>query len=249
MPYGNFKQLTDEDTLAIIAYLRSRPAIRREVPQTEIDFPVSMFIRAAPAPLEGSPPAWPEDELERGNLLVRMMGCYDCHTPMDKGEYVEGMDFAGGNPFPGEYGTVYTSNITPDEATGIGAYTDEDLMRVFREGRGKDGRLLWVMPWSMYSGTEERDLRAVIAALRRVRPVSHAVPPPEVREEYVRRAEAAQAAATPPPPAPPADLIPPAPPGDVTPPAPPGDVTPPAPPGDVSPPAPPAPDPAPAPPP
>ncbi|HTL36567.1 MAG TPA: c-type cytochrome [Kofleriaceae bacterium] len=180
MPYTRFRRITDEDTLAVIAYLRSVPPIATGVPRSEIQFPVSMFVRLAPAPLSSSPPAWPTDPVERGKILLEVMSCVDCHTKMEKGKPIEGMQYAGGNKFKGPMGTVYTSNITPDQATGIGAYSDDDLMRVFKEGKGKDGRTLWVMPWRALQGTKDEDLRAVIAALRTLEPVSNVVPAPQI---------------------------------------------------------------------
>ncbi|HUS30739.1 MAG TPA: c-type cytochrome [Kofleriaceae bacterium] len=180
MPYTRFKRLTDEDTLAVIAYLRSVPPIATKVPRSEINFPVSMFIRLAPAPLAGSPPAWPTDTVERGKILLEVMSCIDCHTPMVKGKLVDGREFSGGNRFKGAFGDVHSSNITPDQATGIGAYSDDDLMRVFKEGKGKDGRTLWVMPWRALQGTKDEDLRAVIAALRTLKPIQNVVPAPNV---------------------------------------------------------------------
>ena len=58
MNYKQYRHLTDEDVLAIVAYLRSVPAIDNPVPRTQIDFPVSMFARTAPEPLLDSPPPW-----------------------------------------------------------------------------------------------------------------------------------------------------------------------------------------------
>lgn len=182
MPYTHLKHLTDEDTLAIIAYLRTVPAVSNDkLPRMEVGFPVSMFIRLAPEPLAKSPPAWPHEPAKRGALLLETMGCVSCHTPMDKGQPIEAKKFAGGMKFAGAFGTVHASNITPDAATGIGAYSDDDLMRVFREGKGKDGRTLWVMPWRAYQGATDDDLRAVIAALREVKPVTNTVPAPKLR--------------------------------------------------------------------
>lgn len=181
MPYGRFNKLTDDDALAIIGYMRSVPAQTTMVGRTEVKFPVSMFIRLAPKPLSGSPPAWPTDQVARGKILLEVMGCVDCHTPMDKGQLIESKLYAGGNKFSApEIGTVYSSNITPDPATGIGAYSDDDLMRAFREGKGKDGRMLWVMPWRALQGTKEEDLRAVIAALRTLKPIASSHPAPKI---------------------------------------------------------------------
>jgi len=181
MPYGRFNKLSDEDTLAIIAYMRSVPAQSKLIGKTTVDFPVSMFVRLAPKPLDKAPPPLPTDPLARGKVLLEVMSCIDCHTPMEKGQIIESKLFSGGNKFADKsLGTIYSSNITPDAATGIGAYSDEDLMRVFKEGKGKDGRTLWVMPWRAYRGATDEDLRAVIAALRALRPISNSVPAPKV---------------------------------------------------------------------
>jgi mono/diheme cytochrome c family protein len=187
MNYGQFRRLTDEDSLALVAYLRSVPPIRNPLPRTAIDFPVSMFIRLAPEPLETSPPPWPEDPLARGRLLLGLMGCVDCHTPMERGELVEGMHFAGGNPFAGPFGVVYSANITSHPAAGIGAYTEEDLKRVFREGRAKAGRPLWVMPWSATMGLHEEDLDALIAALKEIPPNPNLVPARTLAPAYQQK--------------------------------------------------------------
>jgi mono/diheme cytochrome c family protein len=187
MNYTQFRNLTDEDTLAVIAYLRSVPPIRKKLPRTEIDFPVSMFIRLAPAPLDHSPPPWPEEPVARGKVLLKVMGCVDCHTPMEKGAPVSGLYLAGGNPFAGPFGVVYSANITSHPASGIGAYSDDDLKRVFREGKSKSGHPLWVMPWSATMGTSDQDLEALIAALREVAPNPNLVPARELRPEYESR--------------------------------------------------------------
>jgi mono/diheme cytochrome c family protein len=184
MNYGQYRLLTDEDTLAVVAYLRSVPPIRNELPRSSIDFPVSMFIRLAPAPLVGSPPPWPDEPLARGRLLLKVMGCVDCHTPMKRGTLVEGMELAGGNEFRGPFGVVYSANITADPAAGIGAYTDEDLKRVFLEGRSKTGQALWVMPWSATMGLNGEDLEALIAALREVAPNPNLVPARDLLPPY-----------------------------------------------------------------
>jgi hypothetical protein len=93
-------------------------------------------------------------------------------------EKIPGKALAGGARFPLTADTyVYVPNITSDKATGIGAYSDEDLERVFEEGKGKDGRDLFMMPWSYYRGMTSEDKQALYAALREVPPVANVVPP------------------------------------------------------------------------
>jgi hypothetical protein len=92
------------------------------------------------------------------------------------------MSFAGGMKFPlpgGKY--AIARNITSDKATGIGAYSDEDIKRVLTEGKGKDGRTLFVMPWFYYKGMTTEDQAALLAALREIPPVANLVPPSQTK--------------------------------------------------------------------
>ena len=187
MNYGAFKHLPDDDVLSVIAYLRTVKPVKRDVGHSEIKFPVSMFIRAAPKPVEAPPPALPTEPVARGELLLKLMGCADCHTPLERGHAVEGMHMAGGFCFEGAFGKACSSNITSHKAAGIGSMSDDDLMRALREGKGKDGRTLWVMPWALYAGAKEEDLRAVIAALRQVPENAALAPVSEIRAEYKSR--------------------------------------------------------------
>jgi hypothetical protein len=187
MPFQTYaKTLNDEDALSIIAYLRSLPAVKNDPGKMEVNFPVSMFIRAVPQPLEAQPPPAPpvSDKMARGKWLLQVCSCNDCHDSVNKRrEKLPGMALAGGQPFPMPEGkgTAISPNITSDKATGIGAYSDDDLKRVFNEGKGKTGRLLYVMPWAYYSGMTADDKDALITALRAVPPVTNVVPPSDIK--------------------------------------------------------------------
>ena len=85
-------------------------------------------------------------------------------------------------PLPKGKGVAVASNITSDKATGIGAYSDDDLRRVFNEGKGKSGRNLYTMPWSYYGGMTPEDKEALIAALHEVPAVGNVVPPSEIKQ-------------------------------------------------------------------
>jgi mono/diheme cytochrome c family protein len=106
-----------------------------------------------------------------------MMLCGECHTPRDdRGNPVAGRELAGGSPFPGTWGVVYAANITSHRAAGIGAYSDDDLKRVLKEGKNRAGRELWVMPWSVTRNLNDTDIDALIAALREVPASPNLVP-------------------------------------------------------------------------
>ena len=99
MPYENFRYLSDEDLASVIVYLRSLSPVRREVPKTELIFPVKYLIRSAPHPIDGEVPA-PDlsTPVKRGDYLVTIGGCRDCHTPMQDGQRMMNLDLAGGFP-------------------------------------------------------------------------------------------------------------------------------------------------------
>ena len=82
----------------MIVYLRSLPAVRNELPKTEIAFPVKYLIRSAPEPvtMPVSDGVDSSDLVQRGSRLVNLAGCGDCHTPTEKGQSMPGMEFAGG---------------------------------------------------------------------------------------------------------------------------------------------------------
>ncbi len=185
MPYPVYAQtLSDADALDIIAYIRTLAPVKNDPGKTEIPFPVSMFIRAVPKPLEKSPPPPPpaSDKLARGRWLLQVASCHDCHDAYDDHHQpIAGKALGGGMKFPIPKGTAIAPNISSDKATGIGAYTDEDLARVFSEGKGKSGRNLYVMPWSYYSGMTKEDKEALFAALRAEPAVSNLVPPSDLK--------------------------------------------------------------------
>lgn len=185
MPWQTYaRTLSDDDALAIIAFLRTLPAVKNDPGKTEVKFPVSMFIRGLPKPLAGSPAGAPpaSDKLARGRWLLDVCSCHDCHDGKNpRMENVPGKELAGGMKFPLPSGAVYAANITSDQATGIGAYSDDDIKHALTDGKNKAGKNLYVMPWSYYSGMTSEDKDALVAALREVKPVSNVVPAATVK--------------------------------------------------------------------
>jgi mono/diheme cytochrome c family protein len=129
-------------------------------------------------------PAWPgraETLLERGNYLMNsIVACGNCHTPQGPDGPLPGMELAGGLVIQDEAFTVHTPNITPDKETGIGKWTDAQIITAIREGRRPDGRIIGPpMPINLYRKMSDRDVRALVAYLRQVKPVHNQVPPSE----------------------------------------------------------------------
>jgi mono/diheme cytochrome c family protein len=181
MNYPGYRDFSDEDVLAIVAYLRSRKPIARDNGQTELDFPVGMMIRTVPQPLDGPPLGVPASGVERGRAMLKIMLCAECHTPRDnRGNVTPGKELAGGTEFKGPWGTVYSANITSHPAAGIGAYSNDDLKRVFKDGKNRTGRDLWVMPWSLTKNLTDADIDALIAAMRELPANPNLVPAPQL---------------------------------------------------------------------
>jgi mono/diheme cytochrome c family protein len=175
MPYENFRYLSDEDLASVIVYLRSLAPVRRAVPQTELNFPVKYLIRAAPHPLT-EPVAAPDTSTpaKRGDYLVTIGGCRDCHTPMHNGQRITDMDLAGGFFLRGPWGEVASANVT-QAPSGIPYYDEGLFVSVMRTGWVKARKLTQIMPWWNLRGLSDADLKSIFAYLRTVPPVQHRV--------------------------------------------------------------------------
>jgi len=113
-----------------------------------------------------------KDLVERGQYLFAVAGGCACHTIPRETPH------AGGRAFPIPFGTVYATNITPDKETGLGSWSDEEILIAMTKGIRSNGeRLLPVMPYEAYSGMAENDLKALIAYLRTLKPVRKETPP------------------------------------------------------------------------
>ncbi len=175
MPYPNFRELPDEDLASIVVYLRSLPPVRNPLPNTAIVFPVKYLIRNAPEPLTSPVPAnYPTDPVQRGEYLVRISGCADCHTLAKRGQPVEGLAFAGGFEMQGPFGTVTAANITPDPS-GISYYDESLFLQAIKTGKVGARPLNPIMPWLMLRNMTDDDLKAIFAYLRPLKPVHHSV--------------------------------------------------------------------------
>ncbi len=114
--------------------------------------------------------------LERGSYLVNhVMACGMCHDSYENGDLgkpkSEGMHLAGGNLMDEGAMKMFVPNITPDKETGIGSWTDDELMRAIRDGVTRDGtRMGPLMPFEAYRTLSDEDLRSVVAYLRSVEP-------------------------------------------------------------------------------
>jgi mono/diheme cytochrome c family protein len=120
--------------------------------------------------------------VQRGKYLVTIASCHDCHTPgyflgkPDMARYLAGSDV--GFELPG-LGVFVGPNLTPDKDTGLGSWTDQQVVAAIQTGARPDGRMLApIMPYHAFATLTAEDVQAIVAFLRSVPPVQHKVPGP-----------------------------------------------------------------------
>lgn len=112
---------------------------------------------------------------ERGRYVAVAADCYACHTAKN------GAPWAGGLPFTTPFGTLYSTNISPDKDSGIGTWTRAEFHRAMRDGTGRRGHLYPAMPYSSYRNMTPEDVDAVYAYLMTLAPMKVANKPERVK--------------------------------------------------------------------
>lgn len=180
MPYEWLHDMSDRDALAVARYLKSQPAVSHAVPESPnliFRFARAFFLGpkrgvAPPAPPAGPTPAY-------GAYLARHVGlCADCHTPRTGLQSQPDLHrlFAGSAHPPKEF-PANPANLTPDSATGIGGWSEDDFVHTLRTGVDPRGHALNpFMPWRAVARMSDDDLRAIYRYLRTLRPVHNEVP-------------------------------------------------------------------------
>ena len=143
-------------------------------------------IVPAPRPVTQRVAPADRDAVERGGYLVEVLGCGACHTDgalegapdMSRALAGSRTGIAYSNPLEHKNpGVVYPPNITPDENTGIGLWSDTQIANAIRAGVGQHGsRRLVTMPWQGYAKLNGDDVEAIVAYLRSIEPVEFDVP-------------------------------------------------------------------------
>jgi mono/diheme cytochrome c family protein len=138
-------------------------------------------------PADGSRPVVPVAAtpalIAQGAYLARAGNCMSCHTARG------GVPYAGGRGIATPFGTVFTSNLTPDETTGIGSWSPAHFWRALHNGRSKDGRLLYpAFPYTSTTQVSRADSDALYAYLRSVPAVRQANTPHALRWPYSTQA-------------------------------------------------------------
>jgi len=174
MPYSSYKRMSDEDTYALVAYLNNLTPVKNALPKTSINFPVSIMIKSTPQPVSSVPEPNRNDKLKYGQYLVTLGVCKNCHTPEERGKLIEQKSFSGGRMFNMGFARVVSANITKDEPSGIGRWTEKQFLEKFAQYRdyaekgapkvSNDDFTL--MAYVNYSRLPDEDLGAIYLYLR-----------------------------------------------------------------------------------
>ena len=157
--------------------------------------------------------------VERGAYLVTIAGCNDCHTPKKftpQGPIPDESLLLSGHPqdaklpeldptkigpdnwvrmsplmtaFVGPWGMSYAANLTPDEQTGTGLWTEENFIQALRTGKhmGIGRPILPPMPWFNLAKAKDEDLKAIFAYLRTIKPIKNLVPAPSTPQDLLSK--------------------------------------------------------------
>ena len=154
--------------------------------------------------------------IERGKYLVTIMYCNDCHTPFKMGPNGPEPDMSrmlSGHPenmklppppktsgpwvmvgsgtntaWAGPWGISYTANLTPDQNTGMGIWTEDMFIKAIRQGKhmGTSRPILPPMPWPAFRNLKDEDLKAIFAYLKSIPPIANHVPDPATPDDVAK---------------------------------------------------------------
>jgi len=183
LPFMPFQELSEEDMIAIISYIRTLAPVKNEVPDNYFNFLgkiVKTFILKPSMPQSKPVYSIARDTTpEYGKYMAHYVAnCYGCHTNRDMktGAFI-GEPFAGGlqfepSPETQGYGFI-TPNLTPDPETGrMQGWTEAVFMKRMRSGRVHKTS---PMPWGPFSRMDDNDLKAIYRYLQTVPPVKHEI--------------------------------------------------------------------------
>jgi mono/diheme cytochrome c family protein len=180
MPTDLFNDMSADDMRDLVAYLKTlRPILHHPLPDDQLP---PGFVMPATNPREPIPEHEPAvGSIERGRYLSKMFSCVECHSPRTaSGGYVQGQLFQGGGlqmPLPDGH-LLIAPNITPDRETGIGTWSDDEIIRAVRTGVAQNGRQLnHVMPYlTAYYDMTDQDAKDLVRFLRTVTPAKRSWP-------------------------------------------------------------------------
>lgn len=173
MPIPFYRSMSDKDVKAIVAYLGTVKPVNNAVPRSQYNIPLPQNYGP---PVGNVPEASKDDPIAYGRYLTHSLGhCTDCHTPMEKGQFIFSRTGEGGRVFKNIFGldiTTVSRNITPNRVAGLGAWTAEQIKQAITDGVSRDGReLAKAMAFPYYKKISDEDLNAIVAYLRSLEPL------------------------------------------------------------------------------
>ena len=184
MPYLEYRHLSQEDAVALVAYTRTLKPVENDVKESSFNFPLNLIFRTIPTDYESAPHPDTANTLATGEYLANIAGCKFCHSPVDKGIPVAGSEFSGGHEFVfPQMGVLRAANLTPDKETGIGNWSKETFIARFKVYADSMGQHIPVtpdgcqstMPWTLLAGMTGKDLGAIYDYLLTIEPVRNKV--------------------------------------------------------------------------
>lgn len=173
-----FTDMSEYDILSVIAYIKSQPPVKSDIPKTKHTFMGKVLHKwvIKPGIPKGTPPdvVAKDTTIEYGKYLAESVAnCRGCHTDRDlkTGEYI-GIEYAGGMAFPPSAETggwaYITPNLTFDPATGVmNSWSEQDFINRFRLGRTYEAT---PMPWAPFKSLDDNDLKAIYRFLKSLPP-------------------------------------------------------------------------------
>lgn len=176
MPWQHFATMNRADLFAIIAYLRSLQSIAtKPYPAPDLDFPYNILEHTVPRAAKPANVPPPSDTVRYGKYLVYIADCGLCHSPKKDGKEITGLEFSGGIRYDLGTKAVVSANLTPDKNTGLGNWSGDLFLSLFRSRRNPANIGVSAMPWYDYSGMNDTDLKAIFAYLKTLKPVHNKV--------------------------------------------------------------------------
>lgn len=182
MPYHYYGKMDKEDIYDIIAYIRTLPSIDNEIPARSVNFPMNFILNTIPAKASLVEKPSRSDTIKYGAYMVNSAACMECHTQVKQGQIIPELSFSGGREFNMGNGSVFSANITPDDATGIGSWSAEQFVARFKAYKDSANfpvinskKVNTIMPWVMMAGMDTSDLRSIYAYLHTLKPVKNTV--------------------------------------------------------------------------
>jgi mono/diheme cytochrome c family protein len=191
MPFTAWRVMSDDDARAIVAYLRTTPAVKNTVDRQGNKLPFMYKVAASLGAVHHKPAEnvrAPDraDKKAYGGYLAKLGVCWECHSlgktgpSDDEDRLMAGSRLALSEPV---YGKVYARNLTPDKETGLGKYSAEQIKQSLKTGRRLDGKVM-APPMSVIiphlSTWTEEDLDALVTYLVSLKPIKYQVPEPEL---------------------------------------------------------------------